>query len=735
MEARDLATSPLRIEVATSQIEGGQAVGWADPDRVLGCVAFCEPQDAFERFVLPHLLDPELPVSVPETLPPSVSTLVSGLEAAHHRLYRENHSVMKDPQWVRMTAACAEENRIFFVRTDSAWLYLLRDGRAHLLGESSSETPDWNDRSLALGGPENLRLQVTSLGVQPDDEVLLVSGDAQEPPDLRAIARLFAESRDLKRASDGVVNLLGLQGPSAAVVAFRFATLLPGIEDKHLDVSRGEAVLGEITDMAREMVFGVTAQGSEEAAEIAEPAIGEETEAQILFPDFGAGSVESSQPVGEPAEFQEPIPGAESECAEVVEPPAASPEDLLATFPVAGDWPGEGSVPRKRTSRGSAWPVIVVAVLLFILAALLMSGGAWPGVVRTLRGFLGLNESPGSSVASVTQITATSEPDGATVSIDGTKLLGKTPLKGVRVPGGKHYVVMSLGAAGVWADSVDWEEGGDYALSARFLGSLEISAQDLSGEPQAWLAGQTTKMTLPARLDSLPAGWYRVFFEDQKIPLWERKVLVRHAETARVEVNNDFAAEKVLVRVESSRMIESEGLRPVEGDSVFVDGDWVGLTPLELELLPGLHGVCVQSEGEEYCEILRLPAGASRFITPQFGLRERPKFAHLPPGQAVAQGGQIFLAVDIESARGGLRYPLLHLPGGPDHPQSVPLVQVGSGETQFVARVSGSWLRTGIEMPYFFSVTTPEGEEVFSRLFHLELVETPAELTENKASR
>jgi len=670
-----------------------------------------------------------------------VSTLVSGLEAAHHRLYRENHSVMKDPQWVRLTAACVEENRIFFVRTDSAWLYLLRDGRAHLLGESTAEAPDWNDRSLALGGPENLKLQVTSLGVQPEDEVLLVSGDAHEPPDLRAIARLFAESRDLKRASDGVVNLLGLQGPSAAVVAFRFATLLPGIEEKHLDVSRGEAVLGEITDLAREMVFGVTAPVSEDASELVEPAGDDETEPEILFPDFGGGVLDAPEPPEEPAEAQEPFPEPEyepePEPEQDVQPtlPVASPKDLLGSFPAQGDWPEENAAPRKRTSRGSAWPVIVVAVLLFILAALLMGGGAWPGVVRTVRGFLGLAESSGSSAAAVTQITAISEPEGATVSIDGTRLPGKTPLKGVRVPGGKHYVVMSLGAAGVWADSVDWEEGGDYTLSARFLGSLEISAQDLSGEPQAWLAGQTTKMALPARLDSLPAGWYRVFFEDQKIPLWERKVLVRHANTARVDVNNDFAAEKVLVRVESSRMIESEGLRPVEGDSVFVDGKLAGLTPLELELQPGLHGVCVQSEGEEYCEILRLPAGASRFITPAFGLRERPTFSHLPPGQAVPQGGQVFLAVDIASARGGLRHPLLHLPGGPDHPQSVPLVQVGPGETQFVARVSGSWLRTGAKMPYFFSVTTPEGEEVFSRLFYLTLVESPAELTENQRPR
>ena len=119
-------------------------------------------------------------------LPVGVAALIGGLKAAHLRLYRENHSLMKEPQWVRVTAACAEENRIYFVKTQASWIYLLRGERAHLLGGDESLRPVDN-RDDALGGPEKLRLQVTSLEVTQDDLVLLVVGDAEEPPDLRLL--------------------------------------------------------------------------------------------------------------------------------------------------------------------------------------------------------------------------------------------------------------------------------------------------------------------------------------------------------------------------------------------------------------------------------------------------------------------------------------------------------------------------------------------------------------------
>ncbi len=748
MEAVQPAGNPLRIEVATAHIDGGQAIGWADPGRVIGCVAFCEPPDAFERFVLPHLEQPETAVQPVETLPPGVSRLVAGLESAHHRLYRENHSVMKDPKWVRLTAACADESRIYFVRTQSTWLYLLRGGKTHLLGEQNESPPVADPRRHALGGPENLRLQVTSLGVMPDDEILLVTGDAAEPPDLRAIGRLFAESRDLKRASDGLVNLLGLQGPSAAVVAFRFAPLLPGVAEKHLDLVRGEAVLGELSDLARELVLGVTGVGSATtpAAETVSPAVSRTVPSAVsptgspeACPDGGPGAVEPARPAQQPGGARD-VPGArhagrESDSPEhaTVAPAAAGrdgalrPRADLFAFPAAHG--------RPRSKRGTAWPVIAVALLLFALAALLLGGAGWPGVVKSVRAALGLSDA-GLGVPQIeAHLTATSNPSGAVVAIDGIKLPGKTPLHNVRIAGGPHIITMHLGAAGVWADSLDFGHGESHALHADFLGGLEITAQDLSGSPRAWLAGQDRKYDVPIAIDNLPAGWYRVFFEDEKVPLWERKVLVRHGEVAQVAVNNAFAADRVLVRVESMRMLRTEGLRPVEGDSVLIDGEFVGLTPLEMELSPELHGIDVISDGECYSEILQVPAGASRFITPLFGLRDRPQFDHLPPGQAVIQEGELLLAVQIQGPRAGdLGMPRLRVPGGVGGIEAIPLVSVEPGQNTYIARVRGEWLRPGREVPYYFSVTMPEGEEVVSSLYRILILASPEELTAEQSA-
>ena len=55
MDGSKPSAGPLRIELATSQIEGGQAVGWVDPDRITGAVAFGEPRETFKEFVLPRL--------------------------------------------------------------------------------------------------------------------------------------------------------------------------------------------------------------------------------------------------------------------------------------------------------------------------------------------------------------------------------------------------------------------------------------------------------------------------------------------------------------------------------------------------------------------------------------------------------------------------------------------------------------------------------------------------------
>ena len=779
------ASGPLRIDVATSQIDGGQAVGWIDPDRVIGCVAFCEPPGAFERYVLPHIAEARPTGDVARSVPLGVDALVAGLKAAHVRLYRENHSLMKEPKWVRLTAACAEASRVYFVKTQTSWIYMLRAGKVYLVGEQG-ERAALQASAEALGGQEKLRLQVTSVEVTPDDLVLLVMGDADDPPDQHAIARLFAESQDLKRACDGLVNLLGLQGPSAAVVAFRFSSLLSGTQGGHLDPARGEQVLGEITEMARELMLGAqappagaapartpaTAPGLiEELAPPVKAKLGSQDETaaharaanglapdrptpdlgpsvpDVPTPDLGPSVPDVRAPVPAPVagaavpSILSPEPEPADPAREgsrvtgavvgtgVMEATGADPSG--AERPEAGAWEAmalrEQAAARQRRGGTSALPIILLAVALFLLATILLSGAGWLDIMERARNLLHKTTGQSAIMAPPCLLDATTEPQGAIVSINGERIPGRTPLSGVRVPPGRALVAIHLGAVGAWSDSVDFEAGKSTEVHATFIGDLEVTAYDLTGNPRVWLEGQLTKRPIPASFENLAAGWYRVFFEDDRIPLWERKVLVRDGRTTAMEVNNAIAAGKVLIRVECLRMFPFEGLQPTEGDSVYVDGTLAGLTPLELELSPGLHGVKVLSNGEAHCEVLRLPAGASRFVTPRFGLRERPSFRHLSPGKVVLQG-PIPLAVEIHMECGGLRQPELHMPEAAGGPRTIPLVKMDAGRDLYVGKAEVAEVELGHTVSYYFSVITADGDTVVSDLYRLIPVENASEL-------
>jgi len=696
MEASRAAEGPLRIEVATSQIEGGQAIGWVDPDRVTGCVAFSEPREAFERFVAPHIADEAESEPEAANVPPGVSALIAGLRSAHHRLYRENHSLMKEPKWVTLTGACAEESRIYFVKTRASWVYLLRGGRACRVGGDDSFSVN-DARGDALGGPEKLRLQVTSIEIEPDDQILLVMGDTDDPPDERAIARLFTESRDLKRACDGLVNLLGLQGASASVVAFRYSPLMADAPRAKLDVTEGRQVIGEIREMARELVLAANVD-----------------------------SVEAPEPL---EVVPRPSPPAARGVAAPTADSVASEERPAGTVPPSTADPAPAPPPAPRRRRGaSVVPIILIALLLFAFAALLLSGAGWPDLLERVKRSLPLGVGGQNATIVYALVDAESNPAGARLVVDGQELPGRTPVRGLRVRPGRHEVKLVLGVAGVWCDSLDFVAGERQSVSASFVGSLHVDAREMSGNPRVWLEGQVTKRELPADFSDLPAGWYRIYFEDDRMPLWERKVLVRHGEQASVEVNNAFATEQVLLRVEGLRMIEAQGLRPSVGDSVFVDGSFAGLSPLELEIDPGLHGVRVASGNDEYCEVLRLPAGASRFVVPQFGLRERPRFHHVPPGRVAIPKGPVLLAVEIRSERGGLRRPELQLPAISGGPRAIPLIQMDSTADLYVGKVEVAGLVAGQAIAYYFSVTTPEGDQVVSDLYRFVPVDDPAEV-------
>ena len=132
---------------------------------------------------------------------------------------------MRETRGVEVSCALAEEDRVYFVKGARAWTCLLRHGLAHPVGEP----PDSEKATeTALGHRESLELEVTSMAVRPGDTVVIFACESDLPPDLRAVENLFQRTPDLKRACDGLVNLLGLQAPGACAVALRFVSVAAG---------------------------------------------------------------------------------------------------------------------------------------------------------------------------------------------------------------------------------------------------------------------------------------------------------------------------------------------------------------------------------------------------------------------------------------------------------------------------------------------------------------------------
>jgi len=292
---------PMRIELATSEMEGGEFISWADPEQVVACVVSPRPTHTFSRFIEPHLIEldrisSEEVADGADRLPARMRNLLDRLRSIHARLFRENRSVMREPHSARLTLAMVEENRVFFVKGTPCWIYLIRDGVAALACTDSERQQD-TSTDRGLGCSDKLNLAVSSVEVKANDVVVLLVADGGGCPDRRAVAQVFAQTQDLKRACDGLVNLLGLQSAGAGVVAVRFVPVGSGIERE----IRGAGV---IEDLERELIQQLAADSKTEAREQAPEELEKPfeivSEAEVPLPAFleGAGPSETIESGG-----------------------------------------------------------------------------------------------------------------------------------------------------------------------------------------------------------------------------------------------------------------------------------------------------------------------------------------------------------------------------------------------------------------------------------------------------
>jgi hypothetical protein len=714
---------PVRIELATSELEGGRYRAWADPGRVLTVVAVSTPEDTFAKMVEPRLRELELADAgegEPGGAPPALPGLLGKLREAHARLWRENRSLMREARAVAVSCVLAEEDRVYFVKGAPAWICLLRNGQAHPVGGPPDEG---KAAGAALGHSERLELEVTSLSVRPGDTVVVFACESDLPPDLRAVENLFQRTPDLKRACDGLVNLLGLQAQGACAVALRFVPVAAGPGGPRPNP------LDDLLDAWNPVVVeGVNVGG-----------------ASISAPGVNAPSASVSRPNIAGSKANASVPGAASPPVraggEPDDPEFPGLDELFATLdrhgvggagfaePVNGSEPtaeepvlsgvglhsGEDDLPRPRLHR-TAWIAVLVAMVVAMAALVALPRSTGPGervaewMEQAWRGGKGIG---GTGVLMVVP-----EPAARAVLVDGRPVAGKTPARIDSIPAGRRRVTLDLGPCGTWEDEFTVRTGESLRVAPRLSGSVSVLASDAAAGGRAWIQGRE-KVPVPAVFDSLPCGWTRIFYEDDRIPMWDRVVLVKPGKATRLLVPNDYRGGHGAVRVEALRLQGSEGLVESEGDTVRVDGQVAGATPLDVPLTPGLHSVRVGPVGSgAYAEVFEVKAGGVRSVVARLGEGELPGLRHVAPGRVLVRA-PILLTVAVSGPAAEWATPTLHSPDLAPGLREIPMLSVEGGEGVFVGVVNPESVPLGRELRYYFTMNGPEGQTTWSDVFRL----------------
>ena len=407
-------------------------------------------------------------------------------------------------------------------------------------------------------------------------------------------------------------------------------------------------------------------------------------------------------------------------------PMAAS--DSAAGVPGQSDFPNHAGGPngallagtidtrRRHSSRRNLLiPIVIVIVIGGLLALMAIpSGPDLPGsdAIRNLFG---------SGKTETGELQIRPDPPARAVLLDGVVVAEGTPTVLPAVEVGRHRVGLDLGLLGLWETDLEIAEGMN-TLAPELTGSVKIAAADPSIAGHAWIDGGT-KSPVPATLTDVPVGWVRIYYEDEKLPIWERQVLVRADRTSPLIVPNDVADGEARIEVEALSFAENRGLEPSSGDSIWIDDHPAGITPFEGSVDPGLHSVRVRSAegGETFTDMIDVHPGGGRHVLAQFGVSRRPSLHHTPPGR-VALSGKLVLSVEVSgeldpyAAR-----PALHFPNLDARLREVSLTPVDGGENVFVGVVDADGMPRNSQLPYYFTILGPDGRPVYSDLYRVVL--------------
>jgi hypothetical protein len=156
-------------------------------------------------------------------------------------------------------------------------------------------------------------------------------------------------------------------------------------------------------------------------------------------------------------------------------------------------------------------------------------------------------------------------------------------------------------------------------VSEALHGSLDVTALDNSVPVKMSLDGEPRGF-LPVHVEQLPPGLHEVQFSGPNMQPWGQTVNIGIRQSATLKARPMMSPATGVLSVQAS-LNDEGGTAPLEGATVYVDGEARGQTPLSLELPRGPHSLRVSYRGESApVQVIDLPGGNKRFASFQFGL-------------------------------------------------------------------------------------------------------------------
>jgi hypothetical protein len=349
----------------------------------------------------------------------------------------------------------------------------------------------------------------------------------------------------------------------------------------------------------------------------------------------------------------------------------------------------------------------------------LVAGGALAAVIAVAAIGIAVRKPIAAALVGRYELALTTSPAGARVRVDGKPVTGRTPLTLALAPG-EHRVDVNYGEYGNASFTIDGERGETLERSFAWTGALGVASADSTVRLRVALDGKPIG-TAPLWKDAVPVGRHRLSFQAPGVRAWEEEVQVRAGQSARVSASPVRVPNYGLVTARAE-LVSSDGVEDLDGIPVFVDGQHVGTTPLDLKLTPGPHSIKVaRAAGSPSIHLIDVQPGGRFFASAEFGRPADPLVAFEPPvrfSRATPPAISVRLAADLPLP---IRQAAVHLKPAGGSWTRLPIAwnaAAGKGSFAFpLDRMPGA-----SALSYYVEIETREGEEYFSELHTLPIV-------------